>query len=61
MDIFRGSNYILKLILASHSKICHDSSYPALGLNPVAFRTAKTPERFGHSECNRVSVFLVRK
>ena len=40
----------------NRSQMCevHDSAHISNQINPIALRMAKTPESFGHSECNRV-------
>ena len=39
---------------SGHSSYCSKGGLANKILNPIAFRMAKTPLSFGHSECNRV-------
>ena len=32
-----------------------------LQVNPIALRSAKTPQSFGHSECSRVKIITAEK
>ena len=49
-DIFPLFSPLAKLFLLKFSGTRSDSN----ALNPIAFRKARTPLSFGHSECDRV-------